>query len=471
MGRCVYGGMYDPDSPRTNSVGFRTDVIEALREMGMTLLRYPGGNFVCTYNWKDGVGPRKNRPSRRELAWRQVEHNDFGLDEFIDYCREIPCEPLLSVNLSTGDLKSLSELVEYCNAPAGTYWADQRIANGHRQPHDVRYWCLGNEVDGPWQIGQTDAVTYGHLAREAGKIIKRHDEKNQTILCGSSAPFLPTYPAWDRTVLDIAWEYSDFIAMHHYATNDENDTPSFLAYGAGLEKHIDTIAAILREVKEKKKSKHDVKISWDEWNVWYKNRIVDGQWQPAPHLCEETYNLEDVLVVAQWLNLFLRKCDVLKIACLAQIVNVIAPLKTTTDGLLKETTFYPLVLFAKYAKGVALDVQTESPSYATKKFGDAPLLDCSAAFDGESGRLSVFLVNRSVSDVLPVKIGCGGIELKAFDENWQIAGRDPKAVNSFEKPGNIVPHSLGAIPVTDGETKMVLPPLSMTVLSGKILRK
>jgi alpha-N-arabinofuranosidase len=466
MGRCVYQGIYDPDSPLADGNGFRTDVLEALRDINMSLLRYPGGNFVCTYDWKDSVGPRSKRPSRRELAWRQIEHNDFGLDEFIDYCRAVPCEPMLSVNLSTGDLRSLSELVEYCNAPAGTHWADYRIANGHRQPHDVRFWCLGNEVDGPWQIGQTDAVTYGHLAREAGKIVKRHDERNQTILCGSSGPFLPTYPAWDCTVLDIAWEQTDYIAMHHYATNDENDTPSFLAYGLALQQHIDTIAATLREVKAKRDSKHDVKIAWDEWNVWYKNRITDGQWQIAPHLCEETYNLEDALVVAQWLNLFLRRCDVLKIACLAQIVNTIAPLKTKSTGLLKETIFYPLQLFARHAVGHALDAQVQSPMYPTKKFGDAPLLDTAATFDTVKSRLAIFLINRSTTDPLPVEIHLEGCAINKFSDNTQLAGRDPKAVNTFEHPTAITPRLLNAISVNDHLARLVLPPLSLTVLSG-----
>lgn len=465
MGRCIYQGIYDPDSPLADSRGFRTDVMAALREMGISILRYPGGNFVCTYDWKDGVGPRAKRPSRRELAWRQIEHNDFGIDEFVEYCREIACEPMLSVNLSTDTLRSLSELVEYCNAPGGTRWADYRIANGHREPHDVRYWCLGNEVDGPWQIGQTDAVTYGNLAREAGKIVKRHDERNKTILCGSSGPFLPTYPGWDRTVLDIAWEQTDFLAMHHYATNWENDTPSFLAYGVALQEHIDTIASVIRQTKAKKQGDHDVKIAWDEWNVWYKDRSCDANWSAGAHLSEETYNLEDGLVVAQWFNLFLRRCDVLKIACLAQVVNVIAPLKTSAGGLLKETIFYPLALFAKHAKGRALDVEVQSPTYATKKFGEVALLDAAATIDPGTKQLAVFLVNRSVAEPLPVQISCGDCKVETFDRNTQIAGRDAKTVNSFERPEGIVPQRLMAIPVQDGVAKVVLPPLSFTVLA------
>jgi alpha-N-arabinofuranosidase len=466
MGRCIYQGIYDPDSPHANAQGFRTDVLSAMRELGVSILRYPGGNFVCTYDWKDGVGPRSKRPSRRELAWRQIEHNDFGIDEFIDFCREVPCEPMLSVNLSTDNLRSLSELVEYCNAPAGTHWADYRIANGHREPHEVRNWCLGNEVDGPWQIGQTDAITYGHLAREAAKIIKRHDAKNQTILCGSSAPDLPTYPAWDSTVLDIAWEQTDFLAMHHYATNWENDTPSFLAYGIALQQHIDTIAASIRQTKTKKQSKHDVKIAWDEWNVWYKDRSSHANWTTAARLCEETYNLEDALVIAQWFNLFLRRCDVLKIACLAQIVNVIAPLKTTPSELLKETIFYPLVLFAQHARGQALDLQIQSPTYSTIKFGDAPLLDAAATFDVATNKLAVFLVNRSMSDPLPVQISCEGTAIEKFDHNSQIAGRDPKAINSLAHPDTIIPHNVAAIMLEGRVAKLVLPPLSFTVLSG-----
>jgi alpha-N-arabinofuranosidase len=468
MGRCVYGGVYDPRSPRADARGFRKDVVAALRdEMGITTLRYPGGNFVSGYDWKDGIGPKDARPRRRDLAWRQTEPNTFGVDEFIDLCRELGCRPMLGLNFGTGDLRGVMDLVEYCNVPRGTKWAQARVENGYARPHDVRLWCLGNEMDGPWQIGAMDAVSYAVKAREAAKVIKWDSAENQTIVCGSSGTGMETYPEWDRTVLDVCWEQSDYLAMHHYATNWENDTPSYLAYGVELESHVDTLAALLRYTKAKRRSKHDVYLSWDEWNVWYKDRSFDGGWAIGPRLSEETYDLQDALVVAQWMNVFLRRCDVLKIACIAQVVNTIAPIKTSADGLLKETTYWPFVLFRKYARGVALDPLVRGPVYSTKKFGEAAVVDASASFDAESGRVAVFLVNRSQSDVVPVEVVVRGMGVSVFDENHQMAGRDPRAVNSWEKPENVVPHRVGAVNVKEGVGRLVLPPLSFTVLSGK----
>ncbi len=467
LGRCIYGGLYDPASPHADERGLRRDVLAALRALNFSLIRYPGGNFVSGYHWQDGVGPRAQRPRRRELAWQSVETNQFGTNEFIDACRALKAEPMLGLNFGTGTLDEAASLVEYCNAPAGTRYADLRVAHGYPQPHGIKYWCLGNEMDGPWQIGHLDAAAYARQAGEAAKMMKWHDPAIQLSLCGSSGPGMPTYPEWDRLVLEAAWEQADYLSLHYYAANRENDLGSFLALTAQFEDQVDTLAATLRYVKAKLRSKHTVYLAWDEWNVWYKNMTTQGGWTEAPHLLEEIYNLEDALVVALWLNVFLRKCDVLKVACLAQIVNVIAPLLTRSDQLVKQTTFYPFQLFRQYAHGQSLAPLTRAPLYATKQFGDMPLVDVSACYDAAAGHHAVFIVNRSQSETVPAELCWQGAAPKAMTAIHQLAGTDPKAANTFDQPNAIVPSTLPGRPVEDGHLSLALPPLSLTVLVGQ----
>ena len=467
MGRAIYEGIYDPASPHADERGLRTDVIAALRDLNFRSMRYPGGNFLSGYRWEDGIGPKDQRPHRRDLAWQSIETNQFGTDEFMEFAKEIKTEPMMSVNMGTASIQDAANLVEYCNAPGGTKYADMRVANGHRDPYGVKYWCLGNEMDGPWQIGHLEAEDYGKKAREAGKMMRWHDPSVSLVSCGSSNNRMPTYPEWDRVVLEHTWEVVDYHSMHHYANNHADDTGSFLALSADFEEFVDTLSGVLRYVKAKNRSKHDVYLQWDEWNVWYKARFEDdvqGKWGQAPHLIEEVYNLEDALVVAEWMNVFLRKSDVVKVACLAQIVNVIAPILTTRDALLKQSIYYPFMLFSKLAAGVALDALVTAPTYETKQFGAQSLLDVSASYDEEHNTAAVFIVNRSQTDSLPVDLVWQDRAPKAIKSVQQVAGNDPKAANSYENP-NVVIAKPGDIPQLDGSTAtLVLPPLSFTAV-------
>ncbi|HEU5101289.1 MAG TPA: alpha-N-arabinofuranosidase [Roseiflexaceae bacterium] len=465
MGRCVYGGLYDPSSSQADERGFRRDVQQALREMRLSILRYPGGNMLSGYDWRDGVGPKEQRPRRRELAWQSIETNQFGTNEFIDYCRATDIQPMLGVNLGTGTIADAAALVEYCNAPAGTLYADMRVAHGYAAPHNVQYWCVGNEMDGPWQIGHLEAEEYGRKALEAAKMMRWQDSNLKLVVCGSSNDTMPTYPEWDRVVLERCWEKVDYLALHHYAGNDADDTASYLAVAAEFETYLDTIAGLLRFVKAKLRSKHNVYLSWDEWNVWYKDRSGRGGWQEGPPLSEEVYNLEDALVVAQWMSVFLRRCDVLKIACLAQVVNTIAPLTTRGDQLLRHPTFYPFVLFSNHAAGTALSPLTTAPQYDTKIFGPMPLLDVSASYDQANDRGAVFLVNRSLHEAVTTDVVWQGTPPARATAIYQLAGTDPKAVNTFEQPNVIVPQQYDGPPVHDGRISLRLPPLSFTVLT------
>jgi alpha-N-arabinofuranosidase len=468
MGRCIYEGIYDPKSPHADKHGFRKDVLAALRELNFRAMRYPGGNFLSGYRWEDGVGPREQRPRRKELAWQSVETNQFGTNEFMDFCQAVKTEPMIGVNMGTASIQDAANLVEYCNAPVGTQYADMRAAHGYKEPHGVKYWCLGNEMDGPWQIGHLEAEEYGRKAREAAKMMRWHDPSIQLISCGSSSVWMPTYPEWDRVVLELCWEKVEYHSMHYYAVNKEDDTASYLALAAEFETYVDTLAGVLRYVKAKERSKHDVYLSWDEWNVWYKAREMQGSWTEAPHLIEEVYNLEDALVAAQWMNVFLRKSDVLKIACLAQIVNVIAPILTTSDKLLKQSIFYPVMVFSKLASGQALDVSVRGPQYTTTRFGDMPLLDVSASYDEAANAHAVFIVNRSQTESQPVEITWQAGKPGKITAVHQLAGTDPKTHNTFENPDAVTLKSI-KVPKLDGNrTQIIVPPLSFTALEATL---
>ena len=470
MGRCIYEGVYDPGSSHADANGLRGDVLAALRELNFRSMRYPGGNFLSGYRWQDGIGPKHLRPRRRELAWQSIETNQFGTDEFIQFCREIKSEPMLGVNMGTGAIQDAADLVEYCNAPTGSHFADMRAANGHDVPHAVKYWCLGNEMDGPWQIGHLNAVDYGKKAREAAKLMRLQDDTLELVSCGSSGPQMQTFPSWDRVALEMCWDLVDYHSMHYYAGNPNDDTGSYLAINAALEDYVDTMAGVLRYVKAKTRSKRDVYLSWDEWNVWYKARDhshTRGDWSEAPHLIEEVYNLEDALVVAAWLNLFLRKADVVKIACLAQIVNVIAPILTRGDELLKQASYYPLLAFSRLARGLSLDAHVIAPLYETSEYGAMPLLDVSATRDDEGERQAIFLVNRSLSECLPLEIRWQDAPPSSVTSASQLAGDDPKAANSWDAPNRLTMRPVAPPMIKDGLAEMLLPPLSFTALDIK----
>jgi alpha-L-arabinofuranosidase len=465
MGRCVYEGIYEPGSPLADARGFRTDVLEALRDQAYTVIRYPGGNFLSGYNWLDGVGPKDKRPRRRELAWQSTETNQFGTNEFMEFCAAINAEAMLAVNMGTGTIQSAADLVEYCNAPTGSYWSDLRASHGYRDPHNVRYWCVGNEMDGPWQIGHLDAVAYGNKALEAAKMMKWHDPSIQTILCGSSSDKMPTYPDWDRTALEIAWEHVDYHSMHYYSGNRQSDTASYLASAVPFEHFVDTLEGTLRYVKAKRRSNHDVFLSWDEWQVWYKGDPMHGNWTEAPHLAEEIYNLEDALVVAQWLNVFVRKSHVLKMACVAQIVNVISWLQTRSDGLLKQPSYYAFKLFSNLARGQALDVAVKASQVETKEYGGVPALDVSASYDEETQQGAVFLVNRSLTESVTTSLVWQDGKTAVIEQAWQMAGSDPKAVNTWEDPNHLVANTI-PVPVFEKDrATFTLPPMSFTALT------
>ncbi len=467
IGRAVYEGVYDPGSPLSDQNGYRMDVMDALRKLRMPLMRYPGGNFVSNYNWLDGIGPRESRPARPDFAWRSLETNEFGVDEFVEWCNQAETSPMMAINLGTKGATEAAALVEYCNMPAGTYWADQRVRNGHKEPYGVKVWCLGNEMDGPWQAGHVPAEEYAMRADQAAKLMKGLDNSIEFVACGSSGRFMSTYLTYDRITLEYAWDVVNYVSAHRYSENHRNDTAWFLAEGTEIDRVIEDYSGLFDYVRGMKRANKRVYLSFDEWNVWYKADQADGNWIKAPHLLEETYNLEDALVCAQYLNAFIRHSDVVKIACLAQVVNVIAPLLTKRDGLLVQSNYYPFALMAEHAKGKSLRPILNCPTYLAGERGEVPVLDVSVSL-AEDGSLAVFAVNRSQTDTVDLNILLNDALISGVTGADTLTGSDPKAANSWENPHAVEPKTLEVQLKEDGSVTAGLPPLSFTAIKGAI---
>lgn len=467
LGRAIYEGIYDPGNPLSDSNGFRQDVMAALRRMRMPLMRYPGGNFVSAYDWTDGIGPREQRPRRPEFAWKSIETNAFGTDEFMTWCKELETAPMMAVNLGTKGPTEAGALLEYCNFPTGTYWADKRAANGHPEPYGVKTWCLGNEMDGPWQAGHVPAAEYALRADQTAKLMRGLDRSVELIACGSSGRNMRTYLEYDRVTLEYCWNEIQYLSAHRYSSNHNHEPHWFLAEGIEVERIIEDYAGLFAYVRGLKKSNKQVYLSFDEWNVWYKDAGGDGKWSEAPHLCEEVYNLEDALVVAQYLNAFIRRADIVKIACIAQIVNVIAPMLTTKDGLLIQSTYYPFQIMAEHTRGKSLRPILDTPTVPAGARGEVPGLDVSASL-AEDGSLAVFVVNRSLTEAADLALRFHDAKVTEIRGVDILSGSDPKAANTWEEPNLITPTPGSAQLGEDGNATFTVPALGFAAFRACI---
>ncbi len=457
LGRCVYTGIFEPGHPTADAAGFRQDVAELIRELGPTLLRYPGGNFVSTYNWEDGVGPVSERPVRLDPAWRVSEPNTVGTNEFIPWCRAVGCEPMLAFNMGTRGLAEALAYWEYCNHPGGTRLSDLRKAHGHPEPHNVRLWCLGNEMDGPWQMGHKTAEEYGRQACEIARALKQCDPTLELVVAGSCSAGLPTYPEWDRIVLEHTYEFVDHISLHIYVNDHElPDLPAYLAVGLRMDDMIRTIAATCDYVKALKRGKKDIHLAFDEWNVWHwKNLHPEGflPWCHAPSQVEQTYTAAETIIFGSLLISLLRHADRVRIANLAQLVNVIAPIMTARGGpAWKQGIFYPFQHGAKWGRGEVISCRVDGPTYPTKEFGEVPFVDAVAVRDPETKCLTVFAINRSLTESMPLAIPAS----LRLCEHLTLTDGDPLASNTPENPNRLLPRPAGKT----GS----LPPLSWNVL-------
>jgi alpha-L-arabinofuranosidase len=432
MGRCVYTGIFEPDHPLADRHGFRTDVLELVRRLGPTVVRYPGGNFVSGYRWEDGVGPRDQRPKRLDLAWQAVELNTFGTDEFIAWCRSVDVEPALAVNLGTRGVQAAVDLVEYCNHRGGTRLSDLRRANGATDPYDVRLWCLGNEMDGPWQIGHKPAAEYGRLAAETARAMRLVDPGIELVACGSSSPSMPTFASWEATVLEQCYEDVDYLSLHTYHDPTGKSGPEFLAGAVELDRAINGAISTADHVAAKLKTHKRLRLAVDEWNVWYvSDWTAPGrrEWPELRPLIEDTYDNVDATMVASLLITLLRHADRVAIACLAQLVNVIAPIRTDPGGRAwTQTIFEPFSRIAAAARGEVLRVEPRVATYETE-VGDVPVLDAVATFDEEAGDLTLVLVNRSDRGPVRLEVNArrfpravpdGRLDLEIAPLSWRV---------------------------------------------------
>jgi alpha-N-arabinofuranosidase len=477
-GRAIYTGVYEPGSRLFDAKGFRTDVAREITELGVPIVRYPGGNFVSGYNWLDGVGLKAQRPTVLERAWNSLETNQFGTNDFIEWCRLVGTEPLLGMNFGTGSAEMAVAYAEYCNVDRGTKWSELRRSHGYDQPHNVRYWCLGNEMDGPWQIGQMQAREYGRKARDVARQMRGIDRTVQMIACGSSGTNMSQDLVWDREVLEECFDHVDGISLHAYYGNTpaltRNRTARYLAMNLDMDRQIHEVAAVCDYVQALRRSSKRLWLSFDEWNVWYRARsgdAVDGRRTFAPRLLEDVYNLEDALLVGGFVNTLLRNADRVRVACLAQLVNVIAPLVTSDAGVLRQSIYYPYAWALRYARGRVLDVGVDAETYPIVAAGlqadfarneQVPFVDVVAAHDVPSGQATVLMLNRDLDGEREVVLEWGALTPTRVLACETLTGADLKAVNTFGQPRRVTPRRLDA-PTPVARMSLTLPPRSYTV--------
>jgi alpha-N-arabinofuranosidase len=430
MGRGVYGGLYEPGHPSADHDGFRTDVLALVRELGVTIVRYPGGNFVSGYRWEDGVGPLSHRNARRDQAWHSLEPNTFGLDEFARWSAKAETDMMLAVNLGTRGAREAAELVEYANVAGGTKFSELRRSHGRAMPYAVKTWFLGNEMDGPWQIGHKPAQEYGQLAAKTAEAMRSVDPTLELVACGSSARSMPTFGSWDQTVLEHCYEQVDLISAHAYYDPEASDLASFLASGAAMEEQIREVAKITDRVGARMGTGKRIGISFDEWNVWYmgrhESRRAHTDWSHAPRLCEDEFTVTDAVVVGSLLITLLRNADRVALACQAQLVNTIAPIHAEADLPARATAiFHPFALTSRFASGNILRTSPSVPTIATELHGEVPVFDTVVVSDDVAGSMTMFSVNRSVTDPADVKIDLSSLGTMQVTEHLVLARPNP----------------------------------------------
>lgn len=468
MGRCVYTGIYEPGHPAADGLGFRQDVADLVRALDVPVLRYPGGNFVSGYNWEDGIGPRDKRPNRLDLAWRSIETNQVGIDEFVPWARSVGSEPMMAVNLGTRGLDAARNLVEYANHPSGTYWSDLRRRHGVAEPHGIRLWCLGNELDGPWQTGQKTAHEYARLAAQTAQAMRRVDPSIELVACGSSHSRMPTFGTWEATVLAETYDLVDYVSLHSYYEQHGADRASFLASAVDLDRFVEAVVATCDHVRAVGGHTKRINLSVDEWNVWYQSRFAGEEnlaCEQAPRLIEDTYSVVDAVVVGDLLISLLRHADRVKIACLAQLVNVIAPIRTEPGGpAWVQPTFHPFALTSRHGRGTVLRIEPDGPTHHTDRYGEVPTLAATAVVDEESDLVTLFAVNRDQHSPLALDLDLRACSALAVAEHTALRDEDPEATNSAGQPDRVRPGRLADVKVDEGRATVLLPPLSWNMI-------
>jgi alpha-N-arabinofuranosidase len=479
LGRCVYGGIYEPGSKLSDDKGFRKDVLEAVQGLNVSITRYPGGNFVSNYHWLDGVGPKDQRTTRMELAWHRLETNQFGTNEFVEYAKAMGTEPYFAVNMGTGTIEEAQHWVEYTNVKEGPYYAELRKKHGYPEPHMVKYWSLGNEMDGSWQMGHLNAEDYSKKARESAKLMRLTDPDIKLIAAGSSNYRAEADPdKWNQVVLRELRDVVDYIAIHIYVGNPGDNYYNFMSTPLVMEQRTALIKGMINlEMQKARRGTRDpIYIAWDEYNVWYRAR--GGKFAQGQNALEERYNLEDALVIAGFLNVFIRNADVVKMANMAQLVNVIAPIFTNESGMFKQTIYYPLQLFANNVSGTSLDVFVDCEKYDTEEFQigagesrttqkNVPFLDVSATYKNDE--VTICVVNRHKDKAITTDIlSQTGVFEGAF-KVYEVNGPDIKASNDFGKE-LVKTATKTDLKGNGNKITYAFPAHSLTIIKGKLKR-
>jgi alpha-L-arabinofuranosidase len=464
MGRCVYTGIYEPGHPLADGSGFRKDVLDLVRELGVTVVRYPGGNFVSGYRWEDGIGPVERRPRRRDLAWHSVETNEVGIDEFARWAAAAGLEVMLAVNLGTRGVMEALDLHEYVNHPSGTALSDLRGG----EPYGVGMWCLGNELDGPWQTGHKTAAEYGRLAAETGRALRAAQPDIELVACGSSSSSMPTFGTWEATVLEHAYDVVDYVSCHAYYDPSSTDLGSFLASAADMDHFVASVVATADAVGARLRSRKKIMLSFDEWNVWslsaFQGLPTPAEWAVAPRVIEDTYTVADAVVVGSLLISLLRHSDRVTAACLAQLVNVIAPIRCEPGGpAWRQTTFHPFATTARLAAGEVLRPRLVSPSYGTDRYGEVPVVDAVATWDADARALAVFAVNRDQDRPVELRVDLRAVGDLGAPTAVVLTDVDILAANTEREQHRVTPAPLD-VTVDGGEARVLLPRVSWSAL-------
>jgi alpha-N-arabinofuranosidase len=473
LGRCVYDGIYEPTHATADGQGFREDVLELVRELGVSTIRYPGGNFVSGFRWEDAIGPKDERPARLDLAWHSTESNLVGLDEFAGWLDKTGSELMYAVNLGTRGVQEALDVLEYTNIRSGTRLSDARIANGHPEPYGIKMWCLGNEMDGPWQLGHRSADDYGKIASQTAKAMRQLDPSVELVVCGSSSAQMATFGSWEHTVLEHTYEDIDYISCHAYYEELDGDTGSFLASAVNMDHFIESVVATADAVGAELKSRKKINISFDEWNVWYISRYRDVDkitdletWPVAPRLLEDSYSVLDAVVVGNLLISLLRHADRVTSASLAQLVNVIAPIMTEPGGATwRQTTFFPFAVTSRLAAGSALEVKLESDTYSTAAYGEVGMVDAVATHDAGSGKTAIFLVNRSMDAPTTVTIDVSHLGSVSIVETHTLSDDEIYAKNTLADQERVGLHPNESASIAEGSLTITLPAVSWTAIA------
>ena len=504
IGSMVNGSMYNPKHPAADGQGLRSDFYGALKEAGLPAVRLPGGNFVSGWQWKDSIGPKEQRKTHLDMAWFQYISNDVGHDEYLQWAEKAGAEAVYTVNLGTGTLQDAADCVEYTNFPGGTWWSDLRRKNGHEKPYGVKTWCLGNEMDGPWQIAsyERDPRSYGILAHETSKAMKWVDPTIETVACVSSSPFLNHYPEWDRQALEECYETVDYISLHHYHSAPPDMPEALLAGYQAFEDYIRTEIALCDYMKTRLRVKKTMMLSFDDFATSFRPRGElhpgRGGRQPAAGFCdfnpERKYVFHDpddwstrrlppshgemlhALTTASTLMVLLRHADRIKIGCATGGLGDLC--RTDREHVWKGASYYPFTQMIRLARGTAMNCHVtcaryDVPGYVIDDmnqyagFEGVDTVQAAAALDEAAGRLTVFALNADLNECQALTLDVRGFEGWTFKGHSELYAQHPEDRNTFERPDVIIPHENAGTRFERGILTAALAPASWNVFCFK----